>query len=146
MGISNLSVLPTTTSNVTAEAHTFAGPPATIQLAHGIVKASAVTVTSSPAGTTYVQGTDYTLDARTGVITRVASGTITPTQTVLVTYSYYSGTAYSATTDYTADLVNGVIATNTGGTIAAGGAGEPAVCYSGPHHGPEFGHVGGGAG
>jgi len=89
-------------------------------------------VTSSPAGTTYVQGTDYTLDARTGVITRVAGGAITPTQTVLVTYSYYSGTAYSATTDYTADLVNGVIATNTGGTIAAGATVIASFSYSDP--------------
>ncbi len=45
-----------------------------VALAHGIVNAASMTVTSSAAGTTYVPGTDYTLDARTGQITRLAGG------------------------------------------------------------------------
>src|SRR5579864_5668687 len=34
MGIASLSVLPTTTAAISGESHTFAGTPATIQLAH----------------------------------------------------------------------------------------------------------------
>src|ERR1700691_1821153 len=39
MGISNLALLPTTTTAVSAESHTFGGTPATIELAHGNVQA-----------------------------------------------------------------------------------------------------------
>ncbi len=132
MGISNLSILPTTTSNVTAESHTFSGTPATIQLAHGVIKVSSVVVTSSPAGTTYVQGTDYSVDPRTGAISRIAGGAITPSQTVLVSYSYYSGTPYSAATDYTSDTVNGVVSATTSGSIPAGATIIAAFSYADP--------------
>ncbi len=67
MGITNLSVMPTTTAPITGESHTFAGTPATIQLAHGNVQGSSIVVTSNPAGTTYIQGTDYSVDTRTGL-------------------------------------------------------------------------------
>ena len=146
MGVSNVSILPTTTSNITAEAHTFGGTPATIQLAHGIIKASTMTVTSSPAGTTYVQGTDYSVDARTSVVTRLATGAITATQTVLVSYSYYSGTPYSATADYGVDTINGVIATNAGGTIPAGATVIASFSYADPTRVQDADIIGGVAG
>src|SRR5579859_2484481 len=59
MGVTHVTVMPTTTAPVTAEAHTFDGTPATIQMAHGNLQASSMVLTSSPVGTTYVQGTDY---------------------------------------------------------------------------------------
>lgn len=132
MGVSLLSVLPTTTTAVSGESHTFAGTPATIQLAHGNVQASSMVLTSSPAGTTYVQGTDYLLDARTGLITRIAGGAIGATATVLADYNYYAGTPYSATTDYVLDSVNGVITLATGSTIAAGATVIVAFSYADP--------------
>lgn len=46
------------------------------------------TVTNVGASTTYVLNTDYTYNATTGVITRVAGGSITSGATVLVTYTY----------------------------------------------------------
>jgi len=132
MGISNLSVLPTNTTAVSAEPHIFGGTPATIELAHGNVQASSLIVTSNPAGTTYVQGTDYLADARTGLITRLSSGAITATQAVLASYSYYSGTLYSASTAYTADLVNGVVTLVAGGAIAAGATVIASFSYADP--------------
>jgi phage tail sheath protein FI len=132
MGIAALSLLPTTTIAVSNEAHSFAGTPPTIQLAHGNVKASTVVVTSSPAGTTYVQGTDYTVDAVTGVVSQIATGAITATQAVLVSYSYYSGTAYVSGTDYTPDLRNGVVAMTAGGAIAAGATVIASFSYADP--------------
>ncbi|MGC8487181.1 MAG: hypothetical protein ACP5QO_03025, partial [Clostridia bacterium] len=72
-------------------------------------------LTSSPAGTTYVQGTDYSVDARTGLITQIAGGALTATEAVLVTYTYYSGTPYVAGTDYAIDPINGVATALAGG-------------------------------
>jgi phage tail sheath protein FI len=132
MGIASLAVLPTTTTAVSGESHTFGGTPATIQLAHGAVQAASVTVTSNPAGTSYAQGADYTLDARTGLITRVSTGAISATESVLVNYSYYSGTPYSAMTDYSADMVNGVVSLVAGGAIAAGSSVIVSFSYADP--------------
>lgn len=132
MGIASLTVLPTATTAVSAEQHTFAGTPATVQLAHGNVNASTVVLTSNPAGTTYVQGTDYTVDARSGLITRLPSGAITATEAVLASYSYYSGTPYVSGTDYSADMVNGVVALKTGGAIAAGATVVASFSYADP--------------
>ncbi|MGA2408849.1 MAG: phage tail sheath subtilisin-like domain-containing protein [Candidatus Binataceae bacterium] len=132
MGISNLSLLPTSTTAVTAEAHTFAGSPATIQLSHGEIEVAAVVATSDPAGTTYLQGTDYLVDPVTGVISRIAGGAISAAEEVLVNYSYYSGTAYVLGRDYNADLVNGVVTLLPGSTIAAGAAAIAAFSYANP--------------
>jgi phage tail sheath protein FI len=132
MGITNLALLPTATSAVSGESHTFSGTPATIQLAHGNVLGSSVTITSNPAGTTYVQGTDYTLDARTGLITRTPSSAIAASQSVIADYSYYSGAPYSATSDYSADMVNGVAAIISGGAIAAGSSVIASFSYADP--------------
>jgi phage tail sheath protein FI len=117
---------------VSGEAHSFSSGAATIALGHGNVQASSVVVTSNPAGTTYVQGTDYTLDARTGLITRLSGGAIGASEAVLVSYDYYSGAAYSATTDYTLDPVNGVVSINAGSTIPAGATVIASFSYADP--------------
>jgi len=132
MGVSNLALMPPTTATATAEAHTFAGSPPTIQLAHGNIQASSVVLTSSPAGTTYVQGTDYSVDARTGLITQIAGGALTPAEAVLVTYTYYSGTPYVAGTDYAIDAINGVATALSGGAIAAGATVIASFSYADP--------------
>lgn len=132
MGISNLSLMPPTTASVAAEAHTFAGAPATIQLAHGEIQSSSVTLTSSPAGTTYTQGSDYSVDARTGVITRLSGGSIGAAEAVLVTYNYYSGAPYVSGVDYQSDLVNGVVTAIAGGAIANGATVVASFSYADP--------------
>jgi phage tail sheath protein FI len=120
MGVLALDLLPTATTAVSGEAHTFAATSPSIQLAHGNLQNATVTVTSNPAGTTYVQGTDYTVDQRTGVISRVSDGAITATEAVLVSYSYYSGAPFVPGTDYTVDMVNGVAVIKQGGAISPG--------------------------
>lgn len=132
MGISNLSMMPVATSAITGESHSFAGSPATIQLAHDNLEASSVVITSNPTGTTYVQGTDYAVDGRTGLISTVGRGAITSTESVLVSYSYYSGAPYSAITDYSADLVNGIVTTNANGTIPSGATVIVSFSYADP--------------
>jgi phage tail sheath protein FI len=132
MGISNLSVLPSTTTAVSGEARTFSAAPAMIQLAHGNIKTSSVVLTSNPPGTTYVQGTDYSVDGKTGVVSGVVFGAIAPNLAVLASYSYYSGTPYSATTDYTLDAVNGVVSLKTGGTIPSGATVTTSFSYADP--------------
>ncbi len=132
MGISNLAVMPPATATATAEAHTFAGSPPAIQLAHGNIQASSVVLTSSPAGTTYVQGTDYSADPRTGLITQIAGGALTATEAVLATYTYYSGAPYVAGTDYESDEINGVVAAIAGGAIAGGATVIASFSYADP--------------
>jgi uncharacterized protein len=132
MGITSLSLLPTSTTGVSGEHQTFAGAVATIQLAHGNLNASTVVLTSDPAGTTYVQGTDYAVDARTGLITQLPGGALTATQSVLVSYSYYSGTAYSSHTDYSTDMVNGVVTLVAGSTISNGATVIASFSYADP--------------
>lgn len=70
---------------VLAEAKTF-GTDGKITLAHPQV--SAVVVKSSDGNTTHAAGTAYTVDAATGVITRVAGGTIAAGAAVVVDYSW----------------------------------------------------------
>jgi phage tail sheath protein FI len=132
MGITNLSVMPTTTAAITGESHTFAGTPATIQLAHGNVQGLSIVVTSNPAGTTYVQGTDYSVDARTGLVSRIAGGALGATTPVLASYSYYSGTPYMVVRDYVSDAVNGVLSQPAGSTIAAGATVVVSFSYADP--------------
>ena len=132
MGVANVSVLPTATSPISGESHTFAGSPATVQLSHGNVAGTTVVVTSDPAGTTYVQGTDYTIDAVTGLVSQLAEGAIGATEEVLVSYSYYSGTAYVAGADYQTDLINGVVTLAAGSEIAAGATVVVSFSYADP--------------
>ncbi len=120
MGIGAVTVLPTGTSSVSGEVHTFAGSPATVQASHGNIVASTVVVTSDPVGTSFVQGTDYTVNPVTGLISRIAAGGIGAAQEVFVSYSYYSGAAYAAGHDYNADLINGVLTLAAGSAIAPG--------------------------
>ncbi len=56
-----------------------------IQLPNGNVLALTV---SALSGAAYSAGTDFTLDAANGIVTRLASGTIAPGATVSVAYSY----------------------------------------------------------
>ena len=132
MGIASLALLPTAVTAVSGESHSFAGTPATVQLAHGNINSATVVLTSNPAGTTYVQGTDYAVDARSGLITQLAGDAITPTEAILVGYSYYSGAPYTAGTDYSADMVNGVAALEAGGAIAAGASVIASFSYADP--------------
>jgi phage tail sheath protein FI len=132
MGIGSISVLPTTTASASGEVHTFAGSPATIQLSHGNVVTATVVLTSDPAGTTYVQGTDYFVNAVTGLISRLAGGAIGAAEEVLVSYSYYSGTPYVTGHDYNTDLVNGVVTLASGSAIAAGATVAVSFSYGDP--------------
>jgi uncharacterized protein len=57
----------------------------------GHMGVSSLVVTSDPAGTTFVAGTDYTLDAVNGIVTMVAPGSgghIASGATVLVSFNY----------------------------------------------------------
>jgi len=132
MGITSLTLLPTTATAVSGESHTFAGTPTTVQLAHGNINAASVVVTSNSAGTTFVQGTDYAVDARSGLITRLTGSAITATQSVLIGYSYYPGTPYSASTDYSTDARNGVVTLAAGSAIATGATVVASFSYADP--------------
>jgi hypothetical protein len=59
-------------------------------LVHGGAKSGTVVVTDNPFTTTYVEGTDYKVDSQVGALMRIATGTITAGQSVLVNYSYDS--------------------------------------------------------
>ncbi|HUN58011.1 MAG TPA: phage tail sheath subtilisin-like domain-containing protein [Candidatus Binataceae bacterium] len=132
MGIGTLAVLPTTTTSETGEVHTFGGSPATIQLNHANVVSATVVVTSDPSGTTYVQGTDYSINAVTGLVSRLAGGAIGETEEVLVNYSYYSGTPYLAGHDYDMDPINGIVTLISGGAIAVGATVAVSFSYGDP--------------
>lgn len=72
--------------DVTGETLTFAGD--TVTLAHGADSIISATVSPDGAGDACVEGTDYTLDYATGVITRIEGGAITATTTISVDYSH----------------------------------------------------------
>jgi Gp37 protein len=75
-----------TTAQVGVAMFTFAGTPAVITLPQGNL--SAVIVKSPDLATTYVLGTDYSVDTVNGVITRIATGHIAANATVAVSYGY----------------------------------------------------------
>lgn len=78
---------------VVAEAVTFAAAALAQPLTKTHIATSpAPVVTSSPAGTTYVAGTDYEIDYTLGRIRRIAAGSIAATDEVLVSYTYKSYT------------------------------------------------------
>lgn len=89
------SALTGTQATVTAAAHTLglAGEWTQIGGATPRRNLSAVTVTSDPAGTTYVLDTDYTLDLTLGLITPIA-GRPTVSDDVLITYTYAAESNY----------------------------------------------------
>ena len=103
-----------------------------MQVSHGNLVASTVVVTSDPAGTTYIQGTDYTVNAVTGLISQIGAGAIGAAQEVFVSYSYYSGAAYAAGHDYNADLINGVLTLAAGSAIAPGATVAVSFNYGDP--------------
>jgi len=59
-----------------------------VNLAHQHANFGSVVVTSSPAGTTYTEGTDYVIDYFGGRIMALSAGTITSAQVLLVDYTY----------------------------------------------------------
>ena len=72
-----------------AAAYTF-NPQDSIQLP--VVNISNLLLSPQTGGESYTSGTDYTLDAVNGIITRVASGSIPAAATVLATYTYSDST------------------------------------------------------
>ena len=86
-----------------------------------VVVAVVATALAGGAGQTYEAGTDYTLAAATGVVTRLAAGAIMPGQAVLARYTRV---------DLAATTANDVIGDATGDTgvgalVGAGGRGLP---------------------
>jgi len=75
-----------TTMQVGVALLTFSGNPNVVTLGQGNI--SAVIMMSSNLTTTYVNGTDYTVDIVNGVITRLTTGAIANNATVAVSYSY----------------------------------------------------------
>jgi len=75
-----------TATKVGVELLTFAGTPGTITLPQQNI--STVIVKSANLATTYIAGTDYSVDGVNGIITRNASGAIAGGATVAVSYAY----------------------------------------------------------
>lgn len=75
------------TGTVTDEVVTGGAEGVWYALAHGFITFDSVVVTSNPAGTTYVEGTDYVIDYANGKIKFLAAGSIN-TNDVLVDYTY----------------------------------------------------------
>jgi hypothetical protein len=74
---------------VSAESHTFPVASSAQIVSIGHENISKVVVTSSPAGTTYVEGRDYAVDYQAGLIMLPPSGgTIAAAATVLVSYNW----------------------------------------------------------
>lgn len=82
--------------SVAAEVQTLAGTPATLTLDNPDVLPGTVVVKDSSDETTYVAGTDYTIDLVSGVITRVSDGSIGATETLHITYDYADPSAVVA--------------------------------------------------
>ena len=74
---------------VSAQSHTFPAAAGAQIISVGHENISKVVVTSSPAGTTYVEGTDYVVDYSAGLIMLPPSGgAIAAAATVLVSYNW----------------------------------------------------------
>lgn len=81
-------------ASVTDEAKTMPIPGEYIEVARRDI--SAVTVTSSPAGTTYTVDVDYKFDAKLGLFTSVTGGALAAgTVAVLIDYTYAAKTGYT---------------------------------------------------
>ncbi|EAC0789299.1 phage tail sheath family protein [Salmonella enterica] len=87
-------------------------PEGGAKLAHGMV--SEVVVKDSTGTTTYVAGKDCTLDASSGVITRLADGGIMATDSVKVSYTWLDPSKVTA-----ADIIGSVGASGRRGGILA---------------------------
>jgi hypothetical protein len=62
------------------------GTPQVVVLGHENV--ASVIVTSSPAGTTYVEGTDYVVAYQAGLVMRVSGGAIAAGAQILISYNW----------------------------------------------------------
>ena len=73
-----------------------------VKLANKNITAGSVVVTSDPAGTTYTEGTDYTVNYSLGMIEFLTAGSISDATGVLVDYSHgaISGNKIEAGTRY----------------------------------------------
>ena len=91
----------------------------TLDLPGGAV--SNVVVKSSDGSTTYAEGTDYSVAAATGIITRIGGGGINAGATVKVTYTRGA--------DYSVAAATGIITRTANGRIAANAAVK--VAYTG---------------
>ena len=83
-----------TAGNVTDEAITAAFDKY-VPLANGDI--SSVVVTDVVATNTYIEGTDYVLNTRLGLIEALSTGAITDAEALLVNYSYGARTFYKIT-------------------------------------------------
>lgn len=59
-----------------------------VDLANGRIEPGTVVLTSSPAGTTYVEGVSFVIDYAAGRIMTLAAGTTTDGQNLLIDYTY----------------------------------------------------------
>ena len=75
--------------DITDEVETAGAEEVWYNLSHGRITPGSVTVTSNPAGTTYVEGTDFVINYADGKIKAIAAGSI-GTNDLLVDYSYSS--------------------------------------------------------
>jgi hypothetical protein len=74
---------------VSAQSHTFPASTSAQVISLGHENVSKVVVTSSPAGTIYVEGSDYVVDYQAGlIILPPTGGTIAPAATVLTSYNW----------------------------------------------------------
>ena len=73
-----------------------------VPLANKNITAASVVVTSNPAGTTYVEGTDYAVNYSLGLIEFLSTGSIPDATSVLIDYSHgaISGNKIEAGTKY----------------------------------------------
>jgi hypothetical protein len=74
---------------ITDEVESLGAEDTWYDLAHKNIVPGTVVVTSNPAGTTYVEGTDYVIDYELGKIRAIAAGAIDAND-VLVDYSYHA--------------------------------------------------------
>jgi hypothetical protein len=71
---------------------TNARPEGATNLTQHTIPTANIVVTTNPAGTTYVEGTDYSIDMTTGLLTILETGTITEGSDLLVDYKTTTGT------------------------------------------------------
>ena len=84
---------------VTDEPCTF-GTNDRLRLSHGALQSLSL---KSGGGDSYAQGTDYTADMLTGIVTRIAGGSIDPEATVQADYTYADASQVTS-----ADIIGGV--------------------------------------
>lgn len=91
----------------------------TVQLPHSeLIPESVVVATDSSLGTIYVENVDYHLEYDSGIITRLASGTIPSGASVVIWYLFFR--IYQNGTDYDLDYLKGEITRLGNGAIEEG--------------------------